>query len=131
MNSFKLLLFVFLLFIAKSCDDNQDNQNLTQQQESEILSQLFSEIEAMASSEECINASDWTFTAYGSKACGGPMGFIAYSTNIDTTTFLEKIEEHEIAQQAFNEKWAIVSDCSIPAEPSDVICENGNPVFVY
>jgi len=31
----------------------------------------------------------------------------------------------------FNEKWGIISDCSIPSQPNAVICENGNPVLEY
>ena len=60
-----------------------------------------------------------------------PVGYIAYSTNINTELFLNKIEEHRNAQHEFNQKWGIISDCSVPPKPSSVICENGDPVFKY
>ena len=130
MNSVKKTLsIVFLLLIGVnfSCSDDE----ISRAQEAEILQEMFAEIESLASSEVCEDASEWTFTAYGSKACGGPIGYIAYSTNIDTESFLNQVEEHRIAQDEFNEKWGIISDCSAPQEPEDVICEDGNPVLVY
>lgn len=119
---------MLLLGICLSCDN--DNE-LTQEQEAENLSQLFAEIESLASMQDCTDPSIWNFTSYGHKACGGPVGFIAYSTTIDTVLFLEKIETHRAAQQDFNIKWGIFSDCSIPVQPSGLVCENGKPVFEY
>lgn len=118
----------FLLVLCFSCSDDD---GLTQKQEADNLEQMFSEIESMAFSVDCNDSSEWTFTSYGDKACGGPVDYIAYSTNIDTALFLQKIEEHRIAQQKFNKKWGIISDCSLIVEPSGVICEDRNPVFEY
>lgn len=124
----KINLFFGILFTILSCSAKKD---LSQEQETQQLNEMFAEIETLASSESCDVASEWTFTSYGSKACGGPIGYIAYSINIDTELFLQKIEEHKAAQQAFNEKWGIISDCSVPQEPNAVVCENGNPVFEF
>ena len=129
LKAIKTKWFFGILLTILSCS-NDDNV-LTQEQEAQQLSKMFVEIEALASSESCVETSEWTFTSYGSKACGGPIGYIAYSQNIDTALFLQKIEEHRMAQQAFNEKWGIISDCSIPQEPQTVVCENGNPVFEF
>src|SRR5699024_8797860 len=76
-------------------------------------------------------SSEWNFSSFGSKACGGPVGFIAYSTKIDVELFLEKVEKHKIEQKKFNEKWGIISDCSVPPEPTGVICKDGEPSFIY
>ena len=121
-------IIILLLSINFACSNNEETSRT---EEAEMLQEMLTEIEDLASSENCEDASEWTFTAYGSKACGGPVGYIAYSTNIDTESFLEQVEEHKIAQQEFNEKWGINSDCSVPQEPNDVICENGEAVFVY
>lgn len=130
MSIIKVLTIILLLTVAKSCDEKAD-KNLTQQQEAEMLNELLIEIQNLASSEDCMDASEWTYTAYGSKACGGLVGYMAYSTNIDTDLLLDKVEEHKTAQQEYNQKWSIFSDCSVPPEPNGVICEDGNPVFVY
>lgn len=119
-----LLIFFGVFF---SCN----TKNLTQEQQAPTLNQMFSAIEEMATSKKCVDASKWTFTSYGSKACGGPTGFIAYSTEIDTELFLKKIEEHKVAQEKFNEKWGIISDCSLPPQPTEVACKNGKPVLIY
>jgi hypothetical protein len=136
MNRLNLMAIFLLIGICFSCSYNsliQPNvdEELSQEQEIKNLTQLFSEIEVMASSKRCNDSSEWTFTSFGSKACGGPIGYIAYSTTIDTLLFLEKIEKHRISQKALNEKWGIISDCSLPTEPQGIICEEGKPVFGY
>lgn len=101
---------------------SQDEQN---------LETLWKEIQKLVSAEDCKEASDLRFTAYGHKACGGPVGYIAYSSEINTRLFLKKIEEHRQAQEAFNARWDILSNCSLPTEPRGVRCENGKAVLVY
>ncbi|MGJ5641311.1 hypothetical protein [Formosa sp. S-31] len=124
------LLAVFMLAcISFSCNNNDDDT--TQEQDAQQLHRMFSDIETLANSLSCTDASNWTFTAFGSKACGGPEGYIAYSTEIDTRLFLEKIKAYNKAREAFNIKWNIFSDCSIPAQPSGVSCVNGEPVLEY
>jgi hypothetical protein len=102
-----------------------------QEIEHSALMDLFIEIENLTYAETCSIASDWTFVAYGSKACGGPKGYIAYSKNIDTASFLEKIEKYTKAEKEFNIKWSIISDCSLAAVPITVECQNGYPTLIY
>ncbi|TGV02496.1 lipocalin-like domain-containing protein [Flavivirga rizhaonensis] len=102
-----------------------------QEKDHRKLMDLFNEIYQLSTSISCTNANDWTFTAYGSKACGGPQGFIAYSTQIDTVGFLQKVKEYTNLEHAYNIKWNIVSTCDLPAQPKEVTCENGLPVLKY
>jgi hypothetical protein len=95
------------------------------------LMDLFSEIQNLAYTVSCADAANWTFTAYGSKACGGPQGYIAYSSKINTVEFLKKIEFYTKAEKEFNIKWGIISDCSIVNQPEEVICNNGYPTLIY
>ena len=95
------------------------------------LMDLFNEIQNLSYSVSCSDANDWLFTAYGAKACGGPQGFIAYSSLIDTVSFLQKIETYTQAEKDFNFKYGVVSDCSIPSTPISVACQNGFPIFKY
>ena len=129
MIKLKRLSLVLIITAFSSCSDNDDS--LTQQDEAQKLEEMFAEIKALSTSEPCIDASQWTFTSYGSKACGGPIGYIAYSLKIDTALFLKKIEEHRKAQQEFNNKWGLNSDCSVPTKPEGVTCENGKPQFIF
>lgn len=122
-----ILTFLSIILISSCKNENE----LTQNAESEIINNIFAEIEFLANSKECLNSSEWTFTSFGSKACGGPLGYIAYSNNIDTKLFLEKIETHRTLQKKYNEKWGIISNCSIPPKPLSIKCENGKPVLEY
>lgn len=126
MNTTKLFCLCLSFLISCGAKDVT-----TQEQDAERLNELFVEIETLASSVDCEDADNWTYTAFGSKACGGPVGYIAYSTEIDEEVFLAKIEEHRRHQNKFNEKWGVMSDCSVPTQPSGIQCENGEPVFAY
>ena len=107
-------------------------RELTEQEiEHRALMNLFNEIQNLANSVSCTNTSNWLFTQYGAKACGGPQGFMAYSSQIDTDAFLQKIEIYTQAEKDFNIKWGIVSDCSIPNAPTSVVCQNGFPILKY
>lgn len=128
MKKMKFIGMIFLFGIFLSCNKEDE---LSQEQEGQNINQMFFEIESLVNAEFCNNSAEWTFTSYGSKACGGPVGFIAYPTNIDTEFFLEKVEEHRKAEEEFNQKWSITSDCSVPSQPSSVVCENGSPFFEY
>ena len=124
-SRFFTVLLISILII--SCNDDDSDR----EREEQNLNELLAEIEDLANSESCTDPSDWTYTGYGSKACGGPVGYIAYPTTIDTAAFLEKVAAHRMAQQEFNRRWDVVSNCALVDEPRAVACENGNPVFRY
>jgi hypothetical protein len=102
-----------------------------QETEHRSLMDLFNEIKELSYSASCTDDTDWLFTGYGSKACGGSQGYIAYSSKIDTNDFLNKIETYTQAEKTFNVKWGIISDCSIASVPVSVECENGLPTLKY
>ena len=102
-----------------------------QEKEHQKLMVSFNEISTIAYSVSCTNSSNWNFTAYGAKACGGPQGYIAYSNEIDVTAFLEKIAIYTQAEKEYNFKYGVVSDCSVPIEPKSVTCSNGYPILNY
>jgi hypothetical protein len=124
----KTLLYLSLLTAMMlsliSCKKDQDK-------ELEKLNEMYAEIKSLAESTACTNADNWSFTAFGAKACGGPIGYIAYSDEIDVAYFLQLVANHAQKQDAYNLKWGINSDCSVPEEPTGVVCENNLPVFVY
>ncbi len=112
-----------------SCSVIQDTNS--GEVEAKELTNMLARINEIANSVKCINADEWRYTSYGSKPCGGPNGYIAYSSSIDTIAFLKLIEEHKLAQKKYNEEQGIMSDCSVPAEPSGVICEEDIAVLLY
>ncbi len=107
-------------------------RELTEQElDHRALMNLFDEIYNLSVSVSCNNASDWDFVAYGAKACGGPQGYIAYSAQIDTDAFLQKINEYTQAEKEYNIKWEINSTCELPKVPVGVECQNKYPVLKY
>lgn len=123
------LLSILLLFFLVGCES--DSIGLTQEQEQLALNQKRAEIENLANSVVCEDPSGWVFTGIGGKACGGPTGYIAYSTSINVDEFLKKVEEFTLAEDSFNKKWNIRSDCSVPPQPVGINCENGAAVLVF
>ncbi|MFT4857138.1 MAG: hypothetical protein ACI9UV_001307 [Algoriphagus sp.] len=95
------------------------------------LDQLWTEINQLATSQTCTNVSDWTFTPIGSKPCGGPMSYLAYSRKIDEKRFLELVQAYTELQADFNKRTGAFSDCALVQRPSGVICENSKAVLVY
>lgn len=127
-NSWLLgFLCLGLAIITANCDNNTLDPNLDQGE----LDAMSKEIVAIAASFACTNASDWSFAAIGSKACGGPTGYIAYSNQIDTVAFLAKVEEFTQAQRQYNANNGIFSDCSLVQEPVGLVCEDDKPVLIY
>lgn len=94
------------------------------------LDKLKASIEAMVAKEKCTNAADWAFSPIGTKACGGPVSYIAYPKKSDAT-ILPKIEEYTQKMSEFNKKYSITSDCMMPAEPSGVKCQAEKAVLIY
>ncbi|MCF6213705.1 MAG: hypothetical protein L3J45_06735 [Flavobacteriaceae bacterium] len=116
-----------LVLILTSCTSN----TLSQEQEQQLLDDLYLDIQTLANSEPCSNPEDWAFTAIGAKACGGPAGYIAYPLSIDTVSFLDLVTHYTKEQEKYNIKWGVFSDCSVAQPPSGIECLNGEPTFIY
>lgn len=119
-----LSLFVFAI---TSCDKDKSKN-----QDEQELEQLFTKIKTLAESSSCDNETyQLKFTAIGSKACGGPTGYIAYSTSINVSEFESLVAKYTSLQADYNRKWNIMSTCEALLPPSSVQCENGKPVLIY
>jgi len=124
---------IFSLFICVIINFGCKNDGLfsTREEDQNKLNAEYEVIQKLSIQFSCENASEWKFTAIGAKGCGGPTGYIAYSSKIDEHDFLEKVKVFTNHQKEFNVKWNIVSDCMYNTPPNSVICENGKPKFVY
>ncbi len=127
---FKLInLFLILALSLIACTEQNTSTQETDHQE---LSEKYQIIVEIVNSVACTNAEDWTYTAIGAKACGGPHGYIAYSlSGIDVANFLNLVSEYTTAEHEFNIKWGIMSDCSLEPVPTDVICDDGVAQLIY
>ncbi|AZB27952.1 hypothetical protein [Chryseobacterium balustinum] len=94
------------------------------------LDKLKSIIESEIAKEKCTSASDWAFAPMGSKACGGPVSYIAYPKKLEAS-ILRKIENYTQTMSEFNKKYGITSDCMMIAEPSGIRCQGEKAVLIY
>lgn len=123
----KWISVLILLTTLLACESSKTDF----EQDKASLEQLFQEIEKLSLSENCINENDWKFVGYGAKACGGFQGYIAYSSAIDEAHFLNLVDSYTAQEKAFNEKWAVISDCALVNPPKSISCQNNLPVFNY
>lgn len=122
--------FLFpLVFIAfTSCDlFESGSQTYTIDQ----LGELYEEIVSLAESEICTNPSDWDFVGLGSKPCGGPWEYIAYSKKINVKNFLEKVQQYNDLQREDNIRNNRFSNCLFVGPPSGITCEGGKAILIY
>ncbi len=92
---------------------------------------LLEEINALSKSVDCIDASQWRYMPLGSKACGGPQQYIAYSSKIDTAKFIEKVNKYTQMEHQYNIENDIVSDCSLTPEPIGIDCLDKKAILKY
>jgi len=138
----KRLLFILAIALAclMACDKSDSEPEVLQSEirkgsskieDDQLLTDLYLEIIGLSTSYSCNDDSEWKWTPIGAKACGGPTGYIAYSTKLDMNSFLAKVSFYTHQQDTYNIKWSIISDCSIPPEPINVICENSLAELIY
>lgn len=102
-----------------------------QEKDHQELMQLFDEISNLVYSVACSNPNDWSFVAFGAKACGGPQGYLPYNKSLNVTDLFEKIEAYTNAEKEFNTKWNVASDCALVNPPKSVECHFEYPVLKY
>ncbi len=129
MRRLSFLIGIFTVLVAAVACEKQSMIG-SPEAESLLLERLHNEIDSLASSYPCHDAAEWRFTAIGEKPCGGPAGYVAYSTEMDTAGFLNKVEIYTERQRVYNAKWNVVSDCAVLAPPSRIICDDGKAKLV-
>ena len=125
---FRNLLIYFALLII-GC--NAGNDDSTYKDELEKLNILKAEIEALADTSICNTSFECKYIAFGSKPCGGPWSYLIYSTSIDTDQLETLTENYNQKNVDFNEKWDVVSDCSLALPPVSFNCENNSCIPIY
>lgn len=109
--------FYFLIFLSYSLAAQED---LAQEKKERMaIKSLVSVTEKLASHDRfCINDGDCLQFPIGSRACGGPNGYVLTSRHnslLDEVEYLAK--QSEIKESAFNQKYGIYSICSIVPKP--------------
>ena len=125
----QLSYLLFSVFILFSCASNETIGD----QEDELiqLNQQRAAIEQMAVSETCTENTNCKSVAFGSKPCGGSWSYLAYNSAINETLFLDMVEAYNTAENAYNIKWGIASDCMAVGPPLRVECIDGKCTAIY
>lgn len=120
-----LLSFSLFVGIFASCEQLAAiEQEITKEQ----LDQQLVAIEALIEEGNCSKDGECQFIPYGSKACGGPQGYLIFSSNVDRDELQTRVDAYTKAEATYNKQEGIMSDCSIPPEPAKLGCVDGNCV---
>ncbi len=123
----KLFLAIFLFIGSVSgCEKAEDDHEIT----AENLDKQLSEIHSVINATSCSETGECKFLAYGSKACGGPQGYLLFSDQVDVEALTELVDNYTKAEAAYNRKFGVISDCMVVAPPTQLACENGKCVQV-
>lgn len=86
---------------------------------------LWKKIQDEIGTAECDNASQCRTMPVGHKACGGPEGYVAYSTKSGNTARLLALgEQYAAARKAENERSGILSNCMVERDPGATCVAN-------
>ncbi|NHZ81627.1 hypothetical protein F2P44_20435 [Massilia sp. CCM 8695] len=96
---------------------------------SDTASSLGARITAEIGDAACDNASQCRTLPVGSKACGGPAGFLPWSTKRSNGELLARLAaEQAAAEKKVNEKSGMMSTCSVEQDPG-ATCNAGRCVL--
>ena len=123
----KLILMLFLFIGSISgCEQAEDDQGIT----AKNLEKQLAEIHSVINADSCSETGKCNFLAYGSKACGGPQGYLLFSNHVDVESLTTMVEEYNKAEDAYNKKFGVISDCMFITSPTQLACENGKCIQV-
>ena len=117
----KSIFYIVILGVLLGCSSDEG----VELREARLIDKLAAEIYDMVSNAECTDTSGCDYIAFGSKPCGGPWGYLVYSTSIDVQLLKYKVGLFNQLQREQNRRSGAVSDCAIVNPPSALICEDG------
>lgn len=123
------LMSLFMLTTAMQCDE--DDSPVSCGQTSQVLAEYKASIESFAAESVCGDEFECRFIAFGSKPCGGPWGYLVYTTSIDTTQLVTFVNDYNQLEANYNLVCSAVSDCSAPQPPIGFDCQNNQCIPIY
>ena len=123
----KILLNFFLFVgIFASCEQLANEAEVTRAD----LDKQLAEINNFIATATCSSEGECRYIAYGSKACGGPQGYLLYPEGVDEEKLKKMIAKYSEDEDNYNKINGIISDCSLPNPPAKIGCEDGNCIPV-
>lgn len=128
----KTTFYLFFLILFAGCEviGDQPESGITERVTRAQLEQQFSEIEEFIAKGSCTGSEQCSFIPYGRKACGGPKGYLVFSTKVDTEKLQEMVNRYTDLEIAYNEQNQVMSDCSLAPEPRQLGCEDGDCIRI-
>ena len=94
----------------------------------ERMKQLSENIKLYVKDISCSHSNECKTVGYGSKFCGGPALYLAYSRKSDSDRFLEQVLEYNQLSRIWagyiSRKRGIGSDCAVVSDPGAVCVNN-------
>lgn len=122
----KFLLLIVFSFFLSGCDALSGQNNITL---AELDNQL-KDIRNFVNEGKCSQTGECKYIAVGSKACGGPMGYIVYSTNVNVDVLKKMVDKYTADQRTYNIQNNVISDCSLANPPEKVDCVDGSCIEI-
>lgn len=94
------------------------------------LETQLNDIQNFVKKGSCAQDGECAYLAIGSKACGGPMGYIIFSNDIDVAALKKMVDKYTQDQKTYNIENNVISDCSIVNPPEKVGCVDGSCVEI-
>lgn len=116
-----LILLLLVLSTAGSCENSDENQEITLKD----LQLQLEEINNLIDAQNCNDSSQCNYLAYGSKACGGPQGYLIFSSEVDLDKLEKLVNTHTATEDLYNKQNQIISDCSLVSPPQTMECVDG------
>lgn len=91
-----------------------------EERDARVINATITAAQTLASADlSCTKTTDCVVIALGSKACGGPNGFLVASTKNATIRQIRALaKQSEALEAGFNLRYGIVSNCMVAAQPS-------------
>lgn len=117
MRQHQLLALLFTLLLSLSAC-SAAGPAATPEPQGEGAAPLLARIRTLAASASCTEASQCKSVAIGARACGGPEGYLAYSTTLTNPAQLLALVLHHAEQQRAKVASAgLLSTCAMLSDP--------------
>ena len=117
----KIVLFSFILLSINCTSRQSDSDSITPEQ----LAAKKTAIENYINSFTCSESLGCNYIAFGSKPCGGPRMYLAFSNTINLPQLQTMVTEYNEMDRLRNIQIGAISDCSVPSPPNEIGCVNG------
>ena len=117
------LVVLFLLLQSFQCE-----KPIVEKSKNRYITDLRNDKQAILdyiASFPCDTSTGCSFIAFGSKPCGGPWEYLAYSNTVDEVHLTEMVNAYNELEHSYNIEFEIFSDCAVVNPPQQVDCIDG------